>query len=193
MGGMMGGQGLSQLVNRTDVQADLKVTADQKKKLEEAQAKAREEMQALRGQGDPQAMREAMEKMRASQDAKLKEILTPEQHKRLKEISIQLQGNRAILDADVQKELGFTADQKSRVQRLQERQMDEMRNLMEDMRGGGGGGDRTAMQQQMQKFNENFNTELGKILTPEQATKLKEMGGAPFKATDQPRRGGGGG
>lgn len=197
-GGMMGagGQSLSQLLSRSDVQADLQVTAEQKKKIDEANQKAREEMQGRMeemrgGGGDPQAMREAMEKFRKDQDTKVLAVLTSEQQKRLKEISIQLRGNRALLDAEVQKELGLSPEQKQKIKRLQDQQAEQMQNMMEEMRGGGG--DREGMREKMQQMQTKMVEDLGKILTPEQAEKLKQMGGKAFKATEQPRRGGGGG
>lgn len=197
-GGMMGGggQSYSQLLSRKDVQDDLKITAEQKTKIDQAAQKAREEMQGRMeemrgGGGDPQAMREAMQKFQKEQDAKVLAILDKEQQARLKEISIQLRGNRALLDADVQKELGLSPEQKQKIKRLQDQQQEQIQNMMEEMRGGGG--DREGMREKMQQMQTKMNEDLGKILTPEQAEKFKQMGGKPFKATEQPRRGGGGG
>jgi len=196
-GGMMGGggQSLSQLLGRRDVQDELKVTAEQKTKIEQANQKAREEMQGrmeeMRGGGDPQAMRDAMQKFQKDQDAKVLAILDKEQQARLKEISIQLRGNRALLDADVQKELGLSPEQKQKIKRLQEQQQEQMQNMMEEMRGGGG--DREGMREKMQQMQTKMTEDLGKILTPDQAEKFKQRGDKPFKATEQPRRGGGGG
>ena len=192
--GMMGGGNSSlQLVSRKDVQDDLKITEAQKKQLDELNAKMREEMQAMRenmqaGGGDPQGMRAQMEKMNADYAKKVDAILTPEQQKRLKEIRVQLDGNRAILNADVQKELGITADQKAKIDAAQKAMNDKRQAMMEEMRNGGG--DRQTMQESMKKMNDEFNADLAKVLTAEQAAKLKTMGGAPFKAAP-PQQGGG--
>ena len=202
-GGMMGGgQGSLQLLTRKDVQDDLVITAEQKKKIDDLNTAAQSERQKMMedmrsggGQPDMEAMRAAMEKSRKANDEKVKAILTADQQKRLKEIRVQIMGNRAIMDEEVQKDLGLTADQKSKIKKIQEKQQQDMRDMMEDMRNSGGQMDREAMQAAMQKSQDKMNEEMAKVLTAEQATKLKEMGGKPFKSTQQPggRRGGGGG
>ena len=200
MGG--GGQGSLQLLTRKDVQDDLVITAEQKKKIDElntaSQADRQKMMEDMRnggGQPDMEAMRAAMDKARKANDEKVKAILTAEQQKRLKEIRVQIMGNRAIMDEEVQKDLGLTADQKSKIKKIQDKQQQDMRDMMEDMRNSGGQMDREAMQAAMQKAQDKVNEEMAKVLTAEQTTKLKEMGGKPFKSTQQPggRRGGGGG
>jgi len=184
-GGMMGGGNnpLSLLSNKS-VQDELKITADQKRQIDELNAKMREEMQAMRENmqssgGDMQAMRAAMEKMTAENQKKVDAILDEKQRGRLKEIRIQLDGARAILNPDVQKELGITAEQKAQIDAAQKANNELRQQMMEDMRGGGG--DREQMQAQMQKLNTDFLANLTKILTTAQADKLKAMGGAPFK------------
>jgi len=199
--GMMGrgGGGPAGLVNRADVQADLKLTDDQKAALTKLQEKQQEErramMEEMRNNGGGGFDREAMTKMFTEAQAKnekaVNEILKPEQQKRLREIWVQLQGNRAIMDAKIQDELGFDQGQKDAVKALQAKQQEAMQSLMEKMRNQEI--DREQMQEISQKNDETMNSELAKILKPEQAEKLKAMGGAPFKASEQPRRGGGGG
>jgi Spy/CpxP family protein refolding chaperone len=198
-GGMQMGRGNTpmSLVNRADVQADLNLTTDQKNKLTELRNKQQEEMRSamenLRGGGggDPNEMMQQMREWQEKNDKAIAAVLTTEQNKRVKEIWVQLQGNRAILDEGVQKDLGFSAEQQQKVKSLQERQQEAMRSLMERMRNQEI--DREQMREIQQKNNEIMNTELGKVLTSEQAEKLKAMGGKPFKATEQPRGGGRGG
>lgn len=196
-GGRMGGGSEWGLLGRVDVQRDLKVTDDQKKKIEAAQQKRRDEMQALRDSGGFPNFQEMTQDERAKFVEKLQEaekkafegVLTKEQESRLREINIQLQGNRAITMAAVQKELKITDAQKKQIGELQTKQQDAMRSVFEKMQNGEI--ERDQMREVMTKNSEAMNTELGKILTKEQADQLKKMGGAPFKAdTTSPGRGG---
>lgn len=195
MGGM-DRSGLS-LLGRADVQKDLNITADQKAKIEKLQEAQRDKMQAMMeemrngGGFDREAMQKAMEKNQAEAKVEVDKILDDKQKTRLGEIRIQLAGNRAIMDADTQKALGMSAEQVAKVKKLNEDAQAANQAVMERMRNQEI--DREAFQAAMQKNNETLNTELGKILTAEQAAKLKEMGGAPFKADPQQNRGGGAG
>lgn len=192
------------LLRRADVQRDLNVTQEQKDKITALQ----DEMRGGgfggggggRGAGggggfgggggggnfDPQAMREAMEKRNAETLEKLGKILDANQMKRLKEIRIQLAKNNAILMPDVQKDLGVTEAQKTKIADLQTKQREAMMSLFQDQ-----GMSREDRQAAMEKNNQVMDAELGKILTSEQSAKLKEMGGKEFKA-DPPQGGGGG-
>lgn len=183
------------LAFRADVQRDLGVSADQKAKLDALRSEAggRGAPGAGGGRGgagggggnvDREAMRAEMEKRRAENLKKLEGILNANQMKRLREIGIQLRGNRAVLDPQVQKDLGLSEEQKTRINSLMETFQQGVRAMMEEMRGGGG--DMQAMRERMQKNNAALDAELGKILTGEQTGKLKAMGGKEFKADPPP-------
>jgi len=200
-GGMFGGRGgggPAGLVNRADVQKDIKITDEQKKKLEEYQSKQREEqrarMEEMRnggGGGGGGFDREAMQKMQAENQAKqekaIKEILDEKQWNRVREIWVQLNGNRAILNAEVQAKLNLTDDQKAKIKELQAKQQEANQSVMEKMRNQEI--TREEMQEANKKNNDALSAELGKVLTEDQAKALKAMGGEPFKADDN---GGGG-
>lgn len=210
------GQSELQLAMRADVQRDLNVSAEQKTKLEAlrpqrgaggAGAGGAGGGQGRRGAGggaggagggagagggnfDPAAMQARMEEQRAAQHKALAEILTPDQMKRLAEISVQIRGNRSIMDPAVQKSLNFSDDQKKKVTDLATKQQEANRSIMEKVRNQEIS--REEMQSSMEKNNKVLDEELGKILTSDQAAKLKEMQGKPFKA-DPPPAGRGGG
>ncbi len=215
-----GGQGELQLAMRKDVQTDLAVTADQKTKLEELQAKQRQG----RGQGgagraggaggagagggggvgaggggnrvggqamtdeERAAMQKRMQEQRDQARKELGAILNEGQMKRLGEIQIQLQGNRAIVREETQKVLGLSTDQVAKIKDLQDKQQAANQALMEKVR------NQELSREDVTKSRENNNkildAELGKILTGDQASKLKDMGGKAFKA-DPPQAGGG--
>lgn len=205
-GGMMMGQrggmgGPASLINRTDVQADLKLTDAMKAELTKHQEKQREDQRSMfenmRNSGgggiDAQAIQKLIQENQAKNETAIKGIIGEDKWKRLSEIHVQLQGNRAILDAKVQEALGFDDAQKAAVRALQAKQMEAAQSLMEKMRNQEI--DREQMQEITRKNSETMDAELSKILKGDQPDKLKAMGGAPFKATEQPRggRGGGGG
>lgn len=195
-GGMrMMGQNNSKLglVQRADVQRDLGITADQKTKIATAQsemdAKRQAAFEEMRNSGsfDREAMQKMMETMGKEGDKKVEGILTADQFKRLKEIQLQLTGNRAILDKEVQKALELTKEQLAKIDSLQQNMNAANEALMQQAMDGSLS--REEVQPKMQKNMEAFNAELGKILTADQAAKLKTMGGKPFVA-DKPAGGG---
>lgn len=196
-GGNMGGP--ERLLNRKDVAADLKLTDDQQSKIKDLRAKERADMDAQRANssasGDFSAMREAMKKVSDSYKPQFDAILTPEQQTRLKQIDLQLRKNRVLEDEDVQNQLGLTDDQRAKIKDLQDKMNEANQGLFEKVRDGSIS--REDAMASARKNNDTLNDELGKILTPDQQSKLTAMEGAPFTATDpEPQfggRGGGGG
>ncbi|HMS53956.1 MAG TPA: Spy/CpxP family protein refolding chaperone [Fimbriimonadaceae bacterium] len=188
--GMMGGRG-GNLLAREDVQKELNLTDAQKSKIKAIMDKAAEDRRAMmeemrNGGGD----REAMTKQMADAQAKVKKetdaVLNDEQKKRLQEIEIQVQGARALLNADVQKALGITDAQKKSLDAVQQKQMDRMREMMEEMRNsGGGGGGGEDMRAAMQENQKKMETEMLAVLTAEQKTKFESMKGKKFEGAAQ--------
>jgi hypothetical protein len=146
------------------------------------------------GQGGQNFDMEAFRKQQAErQEAQKKEvatILTEDQMKRLHQIWVQLQGNRILLNKDVQKELGFTADQTKKVDDLTNQLGDATRSLMEKMRNQEIS--REDMMASMEKNTKALDAALIGILTKEQTAKLDAMKGKAFKAdpNENGRRGG---
>lgn len=178
------------LLQRSDVQTELKLSDDQKSKLEA--------MRPARGQGgnrgggnggggnggggggqrpaqDPEAMAKAV----AEREKTTLEVLSPEQTKRLLELYIQRVGSRAMIRADVQEALKINSTQKEKIAELQKNQRDANQAVMEKVRNGEI--ERTAVADIQKKNDSILQDELNKILTADQREKLKSMGGAPFK------------
>lgn len=184
-------QGGGQVVFRSDVQADLQLTDEQKTKLTEYRQSMRGQGGRQRGQGGGNGAggnggagnREAMEARRLEQEKKLAEILTPDQVKRLKEIQIQLAGAQAILQPEVQKELALDAAQTKKIEDLQKGFRDANQSVMERVRNQEI--DREKAAEARRTNTEALKTELQKVLTAAQAEKLKTLGGKPFKADAQ--------
>lgn len=235
--GRMGGgmQGEMQLAFRKDVQTDLGVTAEQKTKLDELQAKQRQGRGGAGGAGGAggqgggvrggnggngggagaggnggggnrgngggggfgqmtEEQRAAMLKRQQEQrEQSLKDlgaILNEGQIRRLGEIRVQLAGTRAVMQPEMQKNLGLTTEQITKITDLQTKQREANMALFQNQ--DLSQEDRRA---KMENNNKILDAEILKVLTADQNSKLKAMGGKPFKADPQPQggRGGGGG
>ncbi len=192
-GGQFGAQTPTSLVNRDDVKEDLKLTDDQKTKLDAINTELNEKRRAVftDSNGDRDAMVKGMTKLGEDTAKKVNEVLTADQQTRLKEIFIQFQGNRAVTNKDVAKDIALTDDQKKSVDDLVKKQGDAQRSVFEKVQAGEI--DRSEVRAIMDKNNKALDDEIGKVLTSDQKDKLKTMGGKPFVRKDPPGRGGGGG
>ncbi len=193
-GGMMGGNGggnPAMLLRRDDVKEDLKLTDDQKSKLQEIQDGMRQKfMDAFQSAGDDQAARtKAMTTLMKGVTDEVNKVLTADQQKRLKEISVQIGGNAVVMQADIQKDLAITADQKAKLDDLSKRQQAAMREVFQKMQAGEI--QREDMPDIMKKNTKVMNDEIDKILTKDQKDKLKGMGGKKFVQAEQAPGGGG--
>jgi len=199
-----GGGGGIRLALRDDVSKELGLTADQKTKLQDASDQMRSEMRAQfsgggnaggggndGGQPDMAAMQKRMEERQAKEKQIIAGILTADQQKRLKELTIQRQGNMAILDPEVQAALKISDAQKQQINDLQQKSMDANRTIMEKIR------DQTLdFQSARPIFEKNqkiMNDELLKILTDDQKKQLTALGGKPFTFDPDEEQGGRGG
>jgi len=142
-------------------------------------------MAAFQGGGGPpsqEQMQASMKKRNEAEAKLLKEVLDATQNKRLKELWVQRSGNAIILNADIQKELAITEDQIKKAKDLQAKQGEANRAIFEKMQNGEL--DRSEIRPLMEKNTKALDDELGKLLTKEQADKLKAMGGTAFKFED---------
>jgi len=132
------------------------------------------------GSGGQEQDRGANRTAQADVEKKIAEILDDKQEARLAELVIQRAGNRAVLDEKVATKLAVTAEQKSKLDALREKQRAS--------RGGGGqqgqGADREAARAAREKMEKELDAEIGKILTEKQKADLKALGGTPFKFED---------
>ena len=192
-----GGNSEMGLTSRADVQKELAITDEQKTKLTELRDKQRQAF-GNRGGGnggggnggggngggtfDPAEMQKRMEEARTQQHKDLAAILNETQMKRLGELLLQREGNGALARAEVQKALGFTADQTQKVKDLQQKERDAQQGIREKTRNQ----EMTPEEAQAAraKNTKTMNEELAKILTAEQAAKFKEMQGKEFKFED---------
>lgn len=78
------------------------------------------------GPGGNSEMRAKMDKMQAEIDKSIDKVLTSSQVKRLKEIKVQLAGASAVMDKDIQSEVGLTTDQKAQLDDIVKAQRQKM-------------------------------------------------------------------
>jgi hypothetical protein len=186
-GGMMGGGGgLLFLAMAKDVQTDLKLTDDQTKKLDELNKSTNDKRQKMRQEmqdsgADRNAMMEKMQELNKETDKGLAAIVSPDQMKRLKQVSLQQQqktgGLMAVLNnPDVKDKLGLNDEQKEQLSGFQEDARRSRTEIFQENQG-----DREAIQQKMAEYNTSMNKKLDKLLTADQKAKLKDLEGEPFK------------
>lgn len=177
-----GGGGSARLLAMPSIQAELNLTLDQKTKLSALLPQRGQGGQGggQRGQGAGNGQGQDRTANRANQaetDKKIAEILDDKQEARLAELVIQRAGNRAVLDEKVATKLALTAEQKTKLDALREKQRAS--------RAGGGqqvqGADREAARAAREKMEKELDAEIGKILTEQQKADLKALGGKPFK------------
>ena len=184
-----GAQRLTQLLRNEQVQTELKLTDDQKSKVEAMPRPQRGGGGGGQGGGQrtPPTAEETAKQM-TEDKAATSAILTPEQETRLEQIRIQWAGAGAVTLPDVQESLGLSAEQKTKIAALQTGMRSAMTDMMEKMRNGEV--DRADMPGLMQKNNAIMEAEVAKVLTADQNAKLKAMGGAELKQAPRAPRGG---
>ncbi len=173
---------LASLLRRSDVQAELKITDEEKTKIDALPRPGRGGGGGGGGApggggGGARTFDPAAAQARAEEEKKaIEAILTPEQFTRLGQLLIQREGPTAVQHADVQASLGLNDDQKSKIKDL----FDKYRQANRDLRQKRREMDPQEYQDDVAKNAKALVDELAKVLTSEQADKLKAMGGAPF-------------
>lgn len=193
-----GGGGLGMLLQMPEVQAELKVDATQKELLDQLNMENRDKMRQLfqgggfgrpgGGAPDPAAQEEFRKKMTAMQAEQTKaigEVLDAKQLARLKQLSLQREGTRAIGRPEVQDQLKLSADQRQKITAAFNGEREAMQTLFQGFR-----------PQEGQPPSEEQRAEFGKkmqaaraaadagalaVLTDAQKTQFKALQGAPFK------------
>lgn len=184
-GGMGGGGNMVALAKSKDVAADLKLSEDQVKKLDELDKKMNAKRASARedNQGDQDGMRAAMLEIAKDTEKGLGEVVNADQMKRLKQVqlqsSIKMGGLMAALgNPEVAKGLKLNEEQQEQLKGFRE----DMQNTMREMfQSGGAGGDQAEMRKKMQDYRASLDKKLAKLLTDDQNKALKAMEGEEFK------------
>ncbi len=181
--GGFGGGGAGFLLMNPDVQTELKLSEEQITKSKEVGQSIREKYKDKFAElkDTPQDQRrekfqELMKTVSTETDKAHKDVLNADQQKRLKQLELQAKGAEALTEADVEKALNLTAEQKDKIKTIREDAGKEMREIFQNAQG-------------------NFQEAIGKIqtlrkettektlatLTDAQKKTWKEMTGAPFE------------
>lgn len=150
-GGFFGGPGMGgfaspyMLLSSDAVVKELELVDDQKAKIKEindkARATAREGLQGLRDLSPEERqkrmteMRDKMQSQRNETNKALQAVLLDHQIKRLKEIYLQLRGEQALRDPEVQTALGLSEDQKKKIRSPLEILTDEQKAAFDKLQG----------------------------------------------------------
>jgi len=194
-GGTRGATGLlPQVVSNKDLQADLKVTDEQKGKFKDAAAKQADATKRLRDlftggeRPDRAKMTEItgeMTKVYGEVTKVVTETLTTEQKKRVKQIEVQRMGLRAFANEDVLKELKLTDEQKAKVKTISD-EAGTGRRPGGRPQPGGTRPDAAALAEAAKKRTEATAKAMEKVaaeLTADQKKAWKELTGEKFDLT----------
>src|SRR5207245_709425 len=111
------------------------------------------------------------------------DLVKPEQMTRLKQIQRQQQRLQVFADAEVQKSLNLTDDQKDEIKKLGDASREKMRDIFQDAQG-----DREKMRTEITKLNNENTEKVNKLLKEGQQKALKELLGKPFEIKLEPGR-----
>jgi hypothetical protein len=192
------------------VQRELKLTNEQRKKVQTLEAQHKRDLLRLMPQnplaafndpaGTMQTMRDApakMQKLGKEVDEALDGILTAAQGRRLREISLQLRGGHALSDPEVMKALKLTKEQMEKLQEIGQEAMKEMQNIGLQAMGDAfrGGPNPAAFQktsgqvaEKMKESWESLGNRLLEVLTSEQRAEWQKLTGEPFKSAGGEQR-----
>ena len=208
-GGRGGGTSLISLASNEAVQKDLGINdvikdaikeindayTDESRKQREAGGNAFANFQEM----SEEERAKAMEKFAAQRTAliakfapELKDALTAEQFKRLKEIHVQAMRDQAYTDADVVKALALKKEQTDKIAEINK---DFVTKSREAFQPGGGGGERpdyNALRTKAEEMGKARDAKLSDVLTKDQQAKLKELKGKEFDIAQLQQRGFGG-
>lgn len=175
-GGRLGGPMLMVgLLRSPQVQQELKLTDQQRQRLEQLGEQWREKMRGLRDL-PPEERRQKGEGMRAEVEKQLATILNEQQMKRLKQIALQVEGYAALERPEIADQVGLTKEQRQKIRDILRQAGEKRREAFQQ-----GQGDRQAAFQRMREIRQWVDGEIEKLLKAEQKKKWQELVGAPFK------------
>lgn len=195
MQGGFGGANQMTLLGDKGIQTELKMSEEQVNNVKALSDKQREMNQGLRDMAPEEAREKRQENAKKVTD-ELNKILNDGQQKRLKQLMFQATTKTGGIGAwlgnpENQKSLELTDEQKENLKAIQDDNRAAMRDLFQGGGGGGGGGGGPSpeMRAKMDEMRKTTDGKIEKLLTDAQKSKLKDMGGEPYKG-EFPRPGG---
>lgn len=162
------------LLRQKSVQHELKIDADEGKKIHAFVSKQWHKAQEL-AKADKEEREKKFDAMAKENEKFLDECLKPDQRKRLKQIAMQRAGLLWIARSDVATELGLNADQKEKVKALHKEAHKEAMEILRSHEG------KPIQREKLHEMRMKDRKRLMSILTADQKTKWKEMIGDEFK------------
>jgi hypothetical protein len=195
MGMMGGGGGFMGLLRMKEVTEELKLDADQTKEIETLNEEGRAMFLQMRGNGGPPSgppdmakMQEMMAKMQESttkMEAKLEEVLDPNQMDRLLGLFVQQQGAMSLNHSMVATKLNVTAEQKAKMAEMAKEGGEAIGKLFSN-------GPNPEAMEKMQSMRKEGEEKILAMLTAEQKKSMEDMKGAEFKFPERQWGGPGG-
>jgi uncharacterized protein YcbK (DUF882 family) len=177
------GVAASQVVQREDVQQELKLSPVQIKKLHDVAEKTRQQRVDEFGELaklDPKARDrkrvELVKKITQQESAALKDILTEDQLARLRQLTYQLAYVQAFRNQEVEAALKLDSGQTEKITAHMRGAIDEMRKLFQETRDGVGEG-----QEQAAKLRDKAYEQCLAVLSAEQKKEWERLQGKPFE------------
>ncbi|MCY2991874.1 MAG: Spy/CpxP family protein refolding chaperone [Planctomycetota bacterium] len=176
----------ARLLRSEKVQAELKLTDDQKAKLKELDEKTQaqfrelmprgEAMQALRDLSEEQQKakvaeaRKKIEKFDNDQQDAIEKILKTDHLDRLEQIALQVRGLQAFEDKEVQDAVGLSADQKEKLKTLRDEATKKRSEIFAS-------GDWQGMREKMTTLQKDTDAKITAVLTAKQLEKFEQLKG----------------
>jgi hypothetical protein len=174
------------LLMRGDVRDDLQLSSEQSIKILTIQSSFQDESSKIsppttEEDDGTETSYDALRKYAIDQ---VDQVLSPEQMKRLKQISLQLTGYSALAGADVQKQFDLSKDLQIKIYDLANEEQHADDSVMDKYENG----DLTPDQMPtiIKKNRQVLNAELSKILPESVKDKFKSLGGRTFKTSTTP-------
>lgn len=169
-----------QLIFVKEVQRYLGLDLGQRNKLDNFHDKQANDLRQsqMQNRRNRAAVDDLVEQQKKDVQDKIDELLTKDQIADLTKLSRQLQGNRALFDAKLQKEVGITPDQSGQLLLLSGKRDQQIRELANSSNRRARGQDPAAA---LKKIDDDTNAAIGKMLTDDQKAALKQAFGRPFK------------
>jgi Spy/CpxP family protein refolding chaperone len=178
------GFGVQFLVRNKSVQKELKLSDDQVKKIDEAvariDAKHTEEFKTAKNIEDKKERFEKFGEIQKTVSEEvmkdLGDILSADQTKRLKEIEVQVRGPRVFQNAELQKDLNLTDDQKDKIKTILEDTDKDLQDVRQSNQG-----NFEEIAKKTRAINKESLEKIVAVLTPDQKKAWKEKTGEPFE------------
>ena len=174
------------LLRQKSVRDDLKLTADETKKIYDFTLQQWKKAQSF-GDLSPEERRQKFAELSKENERFLDEVLEPAERKRLNQITLQVAGLLWVTRPEIASELKLTDEQKAQAWQLQKKARREMQDVIySDTRGD--------KNEKLRALRKTCRHRLMDLLTDAQEEKWKEMAGEPFRGrlhfeTDEQGRG----